>query len=298
MAYALLAPVAAAAQDLPPAPALGGELFVSTDSDDTIVVRTAVDLDWRNRGPDRRAGLRIEKAWYDPVGSGQRQRERIFLQASDVAGGWNWSARVGTDRHSVIGSATLHDNSRFRKEFFAERDIVETRQGLDRGIYATFVGAAIDLPASERTTFTALAGVQKFTGDNVRFHLRGTAVQVIDADLGLSAQLRARYFHSSHPAEFDYYSPRWYAQVLPVAQIRRFVNGWQLLAAGGIGLQRDATSGWRRSDFAQLRVASPVNARNWSLRGEVTYTNAPGDNAAGGGDYRYLQTTLSVLHRF
>jgi hypothetical protein len=291
-------PAAANVQESRPGPALGADLFVSTDSDDTQVVRAGLDLDWRYDGLEKRAGLRLEKARYDPIGSGERQRERIFVQAADVAGGWSWSARLGTDRHSVIGSATLHDNSRWRKEFFAERDVVETRQGLDRGIYATFVGAAIDIPAGERTTFTALAGVQEFTGDNVRFHLRGSAVHVLDPNLGLSTQLRGRYFRSSHPAEFDYYSPRWYAQVLPVLQMRRFVGGWELLGAGGIGVQRDAASDWRRSDFAQLRVTSPGSARDWSVRGELTYTNAPSDNARSGGGYRYLQTVLSVHRRF
>lgn len=297
-AAAVALSAAASAQQLPLAPAAGGEVFVSTDSDDTRVVRAAIDFDLRNQGPERRLGVRLEKAWYDPVDSGTRERERVFLQAADVAGGWNWSARIGTDGDSVIGAASVHDNARFRKEFFIERDIVETQQGIDNGIYSTFAGAAIDFPASERSVFTALAGVQEFTGDNVRFHLRGNAVHVIDPEIGLSAQLRGRYFHSTEPGEFDYYSPRWYAQLLSVAQIRRFVGGWELVGAGGIGLQRDSASDWRRSDYLHARVRSPRNSQNWSVQGELTFTNAPSDSAAAGGSYRYVQTRLSILRRF
>jgi hypothetical protein len=289
---------AASAQELPHAPAAGAEVFVSTDSDKTTVLRTAIDFDLRNKGPERRLGIRLEKAWYDPVDSGTRERERVFLQAADVTGGWNWSARVGTDGKSVIGAASAHDSARIRKEFFIERDIVETRQGLDRSIYSTFLGAAVDLPASERTVFTVLAGVQEFTGENVRFHLRGNAVHVVDQEIGLSAQLRGRYFRSTQPGEFDYYSPRWYAQILPVAQIRRFVGGWELLGAGGIGLQRDSSSDWRRSDYAHVSVRSPQNSQNWSIQGGLTFTNAPSDSAALDGSYRYFQTSLSVLKRF
>ncbi len=52
----------------------------------------------------------------------------------------------------------------------------------------------MDLPPSDTTVVAALAGLQTFTGDNVRLHLRGNAIQVIDADLDLSAQLRGQYF--------------------------------------------------------------------------------------------------------
>lgn len=294
-AVAVALSAAASARELAPKLAAGGEVFVSSDSDETTVVRTAIDLDLRNQGPERRLGVRLEKAWYDPVDSGTRERERVFIQAADRAVGWNWSARIGTDGESVIGAASAHDSSRFRKEFFIERDIVETQQGLDREIYSTLAGAAIDLPASERTVFTALAGVQEFTGDNVRFHLRGNAVHVLDPEIGLSAQLRGRYFHNTEPGEFDYYSPGWYAQVLPVAQIRRFVSGWELVAAGGLGLQRDSKSDWRRSDYAHVRFRSPPKPRNWLVQGELTFTNAPSDSAAAGAGYHYFQTRLSVL---
>ena len=293
-----ISPNPAMAQDLESAPAAGAEIFYSSDSDDTEIVRTAIDLDIVNRGEDRRYGIRLEKAWYDPSGTGTRERERVFLRAADVSGDWNWSALVGTDGDTIIGSASVHDNSRWRKEAFIERDVVETPRGIDEGIYSTFVGAALDIPADENNIFTVLGGVQEFTGDNVRLHARANYVHVVDADLGLSGQLRTRYFHSTEPNEFDYYSPRWYAQVLPVVQMRRFVNRWELVGAVGVGLQRDATSDWRRSDFANLRVRSPRNDDDWQFHADLTYTNAPGDSAVSGSDYSYFQTRVGFMRRF
>lgn len=286
------------AQDLESLPAAGGAIFYSSDSDATEIVRTAIDFDLRNERDDRRLGVRLEKAWYDPAGTGIRERERIFLQAADIAGNWNWKARVGTDGDTIIGSVSAHDNSSFRKEVFLERDIVETRQGLDRGIYSTFGGAAIDIPLDERNVFTVLAGVQAFAGDNTRVHLRGNYVHVLKPEWGLSAQLRGRYFHSSNPGEFDYYSPRWYAQILPVAQLRRFVGGWELVGAAGTGVQRDASSDWRQSHYAHLRFRSPRSSENWSVHGEITYTDAPSDSAGIGEGYSYLQTRLRLTRRF
>lgn len=289
---------AANAQDTAPRPALGTEVFLSSDSDDTEVLRIAADFDLINESDEERLGIRLEKAWYDPAGSGTRERERVFLQAADIAGKWSWSARVGTDGDSVIGSASVHDDSAYRKEFFISRDVLDTRQGLGRGIYSTFIGAAIDVPFDSSNVLTGLVGVQAFTGDNERFHLRANFVHVVKEEWGLSAQLRTRYFKSTEPGEFDYYSPEWYAQAMPVIQLRRFVGGRGLVGALGAGVQRDAASDWRQSNFAHFRFRTPSALNQWTAFGDVTYTETPSDNAATGSGYNYIQSRLGVLRRF
>ena len=301
-AIALPAPAMAQDDDEAARPAVGVEVFASSDSDDTDIVVLAGEFDLRNYESYRRTqrlGVRVEQAWYGFADGDTRTRERVFLQAADTtAGGWTWQVRAGTDGDTVIGSASLNDNARFRKEVFVERDVVATPRGVDEGIYATFIGAAVDLPASESTVFTALAGVQTFTGENTRLHLRGNAIQVIDSDLGISAQLRGRYFKDSDPREFDYYSPGWYAEVLPVVQMRRFVDGWQLLGAAGLGVQRDSDSDWHRATYLNARVVSPEGARDWSVHGELTYTSTPSATAQTGSGYDYLQASVGVTRRF
>lgn len=301
-AVSLALPLPAWAQEEDPArPALGSDVFFSSDSDDTEIVRLAAEFDLRNYESYRRTerlGVRVERAWYKFADDGTRKRDRVSAQAADTLGGWTWQARVGTDGETVIGSASLNDNAAFRKEVFIERDIVETPRGVDEGIYATFLGAAIDLPANDSTVFTALAGVQTFTGENTRLHLRGNAVQIVDADRGLSVQLRGRYFSNSEPREFDYYSPKWYAELLPVVQMRRFVGGWRLLGAAGLGAQRDSDREWRRATYLNARVTSPEGARDWSVRGELTYTSTPSASAQTGAGYDYLQASFGIRRRF
>ena len=296
--FALTVATPAAAQRIEPASMAGVEVFYSTDSDGSTTVRAAVDADLRNAGPDERLGVRLEKAWYDPVDSGTRGRERAFVRWADGSGDWTWNALVGTDGHALIGAVTVHDNAAFRKEFFVERDVVETRRGLDEGIYSTFAGAALDVPLGDRTAISLVGGAQEFTGDNLRLHARANFIQVLKPDWGLSAQLRARYFHDSTPGEFDYYSPRWYAQVLPALQVRRVVDGWELVGVGGIGVQRDSYSDWHRADFAQFRFRSPANARQWYVNGDLTYSDAPANSAVGGAGYRYFQGRLGIMRRF
>jgi hypothetical protein len=278
-------------------PALGTEAFYSSDSDGTEVARAAIDFDLRDLGDTNSVGLRVERARYNPSDRGWESRDRIFVRGAAKIGEWQLRARVGTDGDSVVGGLSLNDEAKFRKEVFVERDVVETRQGLDRGLYSTFAGAAVDLPVDERNVFTALAGVQKFTGDNVRTHLRASYIHVVEPKLGLSAQLRGRWFRSSDPGEYDYYSPRWYAEVLPVAQMRRFVGGWELVGAAGLGVQRDSGADWRASRYAHARFRSPRTS-SWSVNGALTYTNTPSISGTPRSGYSYVQATLGISKRF
>jgi len=271
--------------------AAGLDVFYASDSDRTEVLKTAFNFDWQWDGAEKHQGIRLEKAWFKPVGRRGREMDRAYLRFADTAGQWKWTATAGTDGHTLIGSASIHDGARLRQEYFVEREIIETPEGLKRGIYYTFAGAALDLPADERNSFTMFAGLQRFTGDNMRTHLRGSFVHVVAPKLGLSVQLRTRYFHSSHPREYDYYSPRWYAEVLPVVQIRRFVGGWQLLGAAGLGRQRDSDSGWRSSRYLNARATSPAFHKSWAVNAAVTYSNTP---VSSGLVYRYTQVTLGL----
>jgi hypothetical protein len=294
----LSVPAAAAEPSPEPRPAAGVDFFYSGDSDGAEVVRAGIDFDLRKRDEDHYIGVRLEKAQFNPQGTEWHSHERIYLRAAGSRGDWQLRARVGTDGHTVIGSIAANDHSPMRKEIFLERDIVETRQGLTRRIYSTFAGATIDLPLDDRNVVTNLVGVQTFSGDNTRYHWRSRYIRVLDASSGLSAQLRARYFRNSRPREFDYYSPRWYAEVLPVLQMRRFLGGWELVGAGGIGRQRDSSSRWRPSHFLHARFRSPAGSSEWAVNGAVTYTNTPSITAASQSGYSYMQVSFGASRRF
>lgn len=55
---------------------------------------------------------------------------------------------------------------------------------------------------------------------------------------GRTVQLRARQFHSTHPGEFDYFSPRNHVQLMPTLQLRRRLGGWRYVAAVGFGARQ------------------------------------------------------------
>lgn len=274
--------------------AISTDMFASTDADNTEVYRAGVNLDLDYRGEEQLLGVRYEQAWYKPLAQRTRTRERAFLRYADKGKEWAWGSQIGTDGHTVLGSASIHNNAKFRQEYFVERDIVETSRGVDEGIYYTFFGAAIDLPIDQDNGFTLVGGVQEFTGNNVRLHARGTYTHAIKSDWGLSLQLRSRYYHSSHPREFDYYSPKYYLQILPVVQMRRYSGGWRYMLAAGLGGQRDAVTEWRQSRFATAEVSSPTTGRGWFIKAAAQYSNTPLRT----GIYDYGQLTVSLGKRF
>jgi len=292
---ALLVPAASGAAQSPPSHAVGSDVFFSTDAEHTDVVKAGLNLDLRHAGPEKYLGFRLEKAWFKPLGESWRGRERAYVRAADSLGKWKWNATAGSDGHTVLGAAGIHDEAPFRKEFFVEREILETPQGLGRGIYYTFAGAALDLPANDRNVLTLVAGAQEFTGDNLRSHLRATLIHVLKPQSGLSVQLRTRYFHDSVPHEYDYYSPRWYVQAVPVLQLRRFTSsGWRYLVAGGVGVQRDSDTHWRRSSYFNAQVTSPPR-RGWSGQAALLFSETP---TTAGNAYNYLQVTAGLTRAF
>jgi len=277
-------------------PSAGVELFASTDSDHTDVVKVLGRFSLIDKGPDNYAGIAVEQAWFTPLGGRTRKDERVYADLAGNAGGkLLWKARLGTDGRTWLGSANLRTRD-WSKEVFLEREIVETPRGIDEGIYYTFLGASGDVPISPNDTVTLTGALQSFTGENERLHARASFVHVIKPKLGLSLQFRTRYFHSTNPGELDYYSPRNFFQALPVVQMRRFTaSGWMLLGAAGFGAQRATGSGWTTARLAEFRVESPRGARGFRAFGQIQYSN---NSLNGSGDYNYVMARAGVTSAF
>lgn len=276
--------------------AAGTELFVSTDSDDTSVVKLLGRALFQDDGADNFVGVAAEQAWFTPLGGDTRKDQRAYLELGRKLGSnWIGRARLGTDGKTWLGSANLRTRD-WSKEIFLEREIVETPRGVDEGVYYTFLGASVDFKLSDTDTFNTTAAVQAFTGKNERLHLRGSYVHVVKPSLGLSVQLRARAFHSTEPGEFDYYSPKTFVQVLPVVQMRRFTSsGWMVLGAVGYGLQKATNSDWQSARLADFRVESPRGTRDLRAFVSVQYSN---NSLSGSGDYNYVMGRVGLTARF
>jgi len=272
------------------------DLFSSDDADNTSVTKAGLTLDYRFDDIEHYRGIKLEHIRIRPLGQPAWQDERLYYRFADRNDRWLWNGQVGTDGDTVLGSASLVREMPNRQEYFVERDILETPRGI-QGLYYTFVGAAFDRPldADGHRQLTALVGVQDFTGDNVRTHLRGRYIATLVPAWGLSAQLRVRAFHDSEPSEFDYYSPRWFAEALPVLQLRRFRSRWMYSAALGWGWQRDSGSGTRSARLVEAAVTSPRQGKDWYLKANASYSNTP---TTSGQSYGYRQLMVEVIRPF
>ena len=287
--------IAQKVDDSGPHPGAGLEVFASTDADKTEVIKIMARglLDYE--GPEKYRGVAFERAWFRPLGQDTREADRAYLDLADRLGDQRWKLRIGTDGHTVLGSASIRKDD-WSHEFFVEREIVETPVGLKRRIYYTFAGASFDIPVDRRNVLTAMAGIQDFSGDNVRFHLRANYTHVLQSEWGLSVQVHGRYFHSTEPGEFDYYSPRNHVQLLPLIQVRRFDdNGWQYRLRAAYGMERDTNSGWHDSRYANLLISSPASANGWEMRVEAIYSSS---SPTSGPDYYYLMGNLGIAKSF
>ena len=278
-------------------PAAGANIFVSSDSDGTDVFKGGIDFDLARWSRTRYHGLTVERAHFAPGNSDVEETEtRVYGRIGREVGDWELAAKVGTDGEEVLGSLSAVHDVPLRKEFFLEREIVETPQGILLDLMSTYGGVAIDVPLGDRAGLTLLGGLQDFSGDNERYHLRANAYYVVAPEAGLSLQLRTRYFTDTVVREFDYYAPGEFAQILPVVQLQRFTDGWRYRVAGGWGAQRDSDTDWRDARYAEARVTSPDLGR-FSLEGSAIYSTTPARQGQID-DYSYGALNLSANVRF
>lgn len=267
------------------------ELWISSDADDSETRKFGLGWDFRRRDSEHWTGAKVETARFSGNGWSDTE-QRVYLRAAGGEDLWRWKVEPGSNGHDLIGSASIHSVDDRRKEFFVEREVLETRAGVEQRLVQTFAGAAIDLPLDARWTATVLAGAQDFgSGNNLRTHLRGNLIYGVLPEKGISLQLRSRYFHNSDPFEGDYYSPQWYGEVLGVIALRRHYSGYQWRAAVGWGRQRSDVEGWKSARMLEVGVDTPRWKRAW-LRANAGYKDTP--VLSDTGDTRYAYRYLGV----
>lgn len=277
--------------------AIRTEAWIGSDADGNETQKYAIGWDFQHRDIEHWKGAKVEHARFSGDGWSESE-QRLYLSGAGDLGQWRWDADVGSNGDDLLGNFSIHSQDARRKEFFVERDVLETREGTERGLVQTFAGAAIDLPMGERWSASALVGAQDFgSGDNLRTHLRGNLVYAVAPKQGISAQLRTRYYRNSEPFEGGYYSPPWYGEALGVLAWRRYVGGYQWTARAGWGRQRNSEEGWKRARMVEFGLETPRWKNAW-LRLDAGYTDTPVLTDTGTGSYAYRYLRLQALVAF
>jgi hypothetical protein len=279
-------------------PALNMQTFFSSDKDGFETFKTTATADFGYQDPEHYCGIALQRARYNGPGFAATYNRAYLSYADGHDNGdgtfWKWNTLLGGDGRTLLGNAEIYrehaDGS--REDLFLEREMVETRDGSERGLYYTMLGVAKDFTFNPRWSATGMAAGQDFTGNNTRVIAKGRLVYLLSEDWGITAQLRTRWFHDSRPHEYDYFSPRWFAEWIPTLQMRRFYNRNQFLVALGYGRQHASDNGWTPTKLAEAGWTSPKRG-SWYAKINAGYTNTP-SNTGYGYAYRYINAQLVV----
>jgi len=169
---------------------------------------------------------------------------------------------------------------------FANRDVVETRAALDRGVYFNFVGASVDVPVNDHLTLVGLVGQQAFSDDNQRRYLRARVIWQPSLDLGLTLQLRYRWFDNSKlDVGRAYFNPERYQEGMLAVGWRQRMGDWRHGLTAGLGTQQIAAEPFTPTQL--LEFSSETQAERYALRLRAGYSRASGAAATNDPDYWY-----------
>ncbi len=294
---ALLSLIAAmtcvAAPTLAEQPAAGAGYYASGDSEGFVSHRASVDgvIDYQHL--DNKTGLRYTDYQFSKNGWSQRGEQlRFVANRIDRKTNEGWNLETGLFRQSTHELWTLDASYRQSLaggpsvEVFANRDFVETQAALSQGTHFNFAGAAVDVPLHPQLTLVGLAGYQAFSDDNERRHLRARAIWQPALDLGLTLQLRYRWFDSSKAdVGGAYFNPSRYQEALFVVGWRQRAGDWRMALNAGAGRQQIASD---RGTLAQLLEASAEKqVGRYALRLRAGYSRSAAASATADPDYWY-----------
>jgi hypothetical protein len=287
---------ASAANDIAESPrAVGESCFVSHDTEGFSTNALAVEYLPEFRHGNDLTGARVTFRDYTQ-GNWRRESQQLSLvtRSIDPATANGWQMDAGLSMQGQHGTLTL-DGSYHRPlaaktglDLFVNRDWVETRAALDRGIDFSFFGGSIDQGVGEHWTLVGVAGLQNFSDGNMREHYRGKVVFQPMLDSGLTLQLRYRTFHSSSlNAGGTYFNPTNYDESLLALGWRKRIEGWVLRTTGGAGTQHVNSGPGSNTRLLELQLDSPYRGNQF-----VRVRGGHNRSASFGGPnyaYSYLQ---------
>jgi hypothetical protein len=279
----------------------GASLYLSSDSEDFSVRRASLQLLNEYQHLDAKTGIRystteyIQNSW-----SSRGQQLSLVRHQMDPATWSGWIVDAGLLQHGGHDIMTL--DASYRKAFslqsgievFANRDVVETRNALDRGRTFNFAGISADAGLSPHWTVVGVLGYQSFNDGNDRRHVRGRIVYQPDLDLGLTLQLRYRSFESSHAdVGRAYFNPEHYGETLMAAGWRTRINGWKTHLVAGAGRQQVNQD--REAPTQLLEGSAEKQQTSFALRLRAGYSRSA---AFGGPDYRWTYAVAELVIPF
>jgi len=281
---------------------VGPEFLVTSDSENFSIRRLSAEYVRGMSHADSLFGVRASDYRYSQGDWARHgQKLNIFGRQLDPAtlNGWALDGGVFTQGgHTLLtvdGSYKLDLAKRTSLEAFINRDWVETRNALDRGINFTYGGLALDQGIGEHVTLVALAAQQYFSDGNRRDHGRFRIIYQPSLELGLTLQARFRAYRSTHEnVGGAYFNPDHYSETGFAIGWRQRYKGWVGSLVAGLGREKVADAPLQPTKLFELGLQSPVHGSQ-SLRIRAGYNRSASFN---GPNYQYRYILGEWIIRF
>jgi hypothetical protein len=284
--------------------AAGAGYGLSGDSERFIARRASVEGIIGYQHLDSKIAVRYSDHAYSQNGwRSQAEQLRFVASRIDRQTIDGWRIEAGLLRHAAQDLWTV--DASYRKslsagpavEFFLNRDIVETRAALGEGTYFEFGGASVDMPLSPHITVVGLAGYQAFSDDNRRRHLRARAIWQPSLDLGLTLQLRYRWYDNSQTdVGSAYFNPARYQEGLLAVGWRQRLGDWRTALTAGVGRQQIASATSTMTQLLETSAEKQVGA--YAVRLRAGYSRSAAAVATDDPDYWYRYAVGEVVIPF
>jgi hypothetical protein len=251
----------------------GSALFLSQDNEGFSTQRLAPEYFPVFRHGDALTGVRYAMHHFEQ-GDWSRSARQLSILHRDVdprsTAGWQleagFSRQAAHDLLTLDGSYRMALTNSRSLELFINRDWIETRNALDKGIFFTFAGAAVEQTLGPHTTLVGVTGYQDFSDGNHRLHGRAKLIVQPNLDLGLTLQARYRmYVSASDDVGRAYFNPDRYDEGMLAIGWRHRLHGWMGNLIAGFGRQRVADAPHTPTRLLELTLEAPPNP-HYALR--------------------------------
>lgn len=300
IAFALgLASASGSAADVSPADAqaaddlarrgAGATIFMSHDNDNFTTQRIGAEYLAPYERIEALTGVRLTELHYGRDNwSRDGQQVSVLHRNVEPATAKGWQLEAGLLRqggHDALTADGFYRTTVFTHtgaELMLSRDVVETINALDRGIYFTLAGASMEQPLTPRLTVVGLGARQEFSDGNHRNHARLKLIFQPNLDLGLTLQMRYRTYTSSD-ISLAYFNPSHYDESMLALGWRQRTLGWSGSLTVGAGEQHVANDPATSTRLLELAVQNPTNV-GYGLRVSGGLNQSA---SFGGPNYRY-----------
>lgn len=245
--------------------AAGADGFSSTDSEGFNTKRIAMEYFPHYRNADSYSGVRYTKHFYKQ-NNWSRNGQQLTLAHRNIdhatANGWSLNAGLfHQDRHKLLTLDGSYRNALATQtgvELMVTREAIETAAALDKGVYSTLAGIALDQGVGAHITLVGLAARQDFSDGNARNHGRLKFIYQPDLDSGLTLQARYRHYNStSSNVGGAYFNPERYNETMLAVGWRKRIEGWNFSLTSGVGEQKVAADPYSTTYLVEVGLQSP-----------------------------------------